>query len=127
EFGEPMADAEVIRISKSVWKMQLEGRNRFGQHGAYVPLNLVRQLAKSNPDALALYNVLKAENGPDGTFFIANGLANERVSMGRYRLAQARRTLMDAGLVHQISRASQHNPALYRWPKAETLKGEGVR
>jgi hypothetical protein len=127
EFGEPMDEAEVIKISKSVWKMQCDGRNRFGRHGAYVPLELVRKLAKSNPDALALYSVLKAENGPDSTFFIANGLANERVSMGRHRLVQARNTLMEAGLVHRISRASQHNPALYRWPKADPLGGESVR
>src|SRR5262249_1891178 len=34
QFGEPMQDAEVVKVAQSVWKMTSEGLNRFGQHGA---------------------------------------------------------------------------------------------
>jgi len=95
----------------------LRGRNRFGQFGAYVPLNLVRKLAKSNPDALALYNVLKAKNGSGSTFFIANGMADTAIAMKRKVLARARQDLIAEGPVEVIHPARWRRPALYRWPK----------
>src|SRR5262249_24053129 len=118
DFAQPLDDKEVVKVAMSVWKMQLEGRNRFGQHGAYVPLNLVRKLAKTNPDALALYNVLKAENWPSSTFFIANGMADTAIAVERKVLARARRALLAEGLVVQLRRPSQHAPGLYGWPLA---------
>ena len=86
ELGEPMPDMEVLKVAKSVWKMQIEGRNRFGQFGAYVPLQLSRKLART-PDAYALYGVLKAENGPNSIFPIANAMAETVIGLGWYRLA----------------------------------------
>jgi hypothetical protein len=35
------------------------------KHGAYVELEMVNRLARTNPDALALLSVLKAHNGPN--------------------------------------------------------------
>ena len=64
-FLPPMADAEVIKIAQSAWDHTERDDNRFGQFGAYVPLELVNRLATTNPDALALFNVLKAHNGPN--------------------------------------------------------------
>jgi hypothetical protein len=122
QFGEPMPDTEVVKVAKSVWKMQSEGRNRFGQHGAYVPLDLSRKLARSNPDAYALYGVLKAENGPDSIFYIANGMAETVINFGWYRLRRARKLLIELGLVVVVRPATQHCPALYRWPRAHTLQ-----
>ena len=116
ELGEPMSDTEVVKISKSVWKMQREGRNRFGQFGAYVPLNLSRKLAQT-PDAYALYGVLKAENGPNNIFPIANAMAETVIGLRRYRLANARKIIIGLGLVEEVSPQTRHKPALYRWPK----------
>ena len=113
-----MEDAEVVKISKSVWKMQCEGRNRFGQFGAYVPLNLSRALART-PDAYALYGVLKAENGPNSIFPIANAMAETVIGLGWYRLARARKVIIGLGLVEQVCPQTRHKPALYRWPRLD--------
>jgi hypothetical protein len=122
KFGEPMADSEVMKVATSVWKMQSEGRNRFGQHGAYVPLDLVRKLARTEPDALALYNVLKAENGPSSIFPIANAMAQTSINVGWRRFRQARKLIIELGLVEMVSPDTQRLPAQYRWPKPRTLQ-----
>lgn len=121
---EPMEDTEVVKIVNSVWKMQTEDRNRFGQHGGYAALGLVKQLAPTNPDALALYIVLKAHNGPHSTFPIANAMADTAIGLGRYRLVHARRLLLELALVRQVSPQTQHRPALYRWPKGQGAESE---
>ena len=114
--AEPMTDAEVTKIVSNVWKMQCDGRNRFGQFGAYVPWAVVNDLALANPDALALLNVLKANNGPNSTFPIANAMAETIISLGWRRFAQARKAIIGLGLVKQVSPQTQHKPAMYRWP-----------
>ena len=129
QLGEPMEDARVVSTAKSIWKMTCEGRNRFGQHGAYVPLNLSRALART-PDAYTLYGVLKAENGPDSIFPIANGMAGTAIGLRRYRLANARKTIIGLGVVEQVCPQTRHRPALYRWARSKTgqeSKGENVR
>jgi len=113
--AEPMTDAEVTKIVSNVWKMQCEGRNRFGQFGAYVPLAVVNELALANPDALALLNVLKANNGPNSIFPIANAMAETVISLGWRRFAQARKAIIGLGLVKQVSAQTQRKPAMYRW------------
>jgi hypothetical protein len=118
QFGESMQDAEVVKVATSVWKMQCEGRNRFGQFGAYVPLELSRKLSRT-PDAYALYGVLRAENGPNSVFPIANGMAETAIGLRRYRLANARKTIIALGLVEQVSPQTQHKPAFYRWPRVQ--------
>ena len=118
EFAEPLDDREVVKVAASVWKMHCEGRNRFGQYGAYHSLEIVDQLATTNPDALALLSVLKANNGPQNIFPIANAMANCKIALGRHRLVKARKTLIEAGLVKQIRPNTRDHAALYRWPKA---------
>ena len=118
ELGEPMPDMEVLKVAKSVWKMQCEGRNRFGQFGAWLPLQLSRKLAQT-PDAYALYGVLNAENGPNSIFPIANAMAETVIGLGWYRLSRARKLIIELGLVEQVSPQTQHRPALYRWARKE--------
>jgi hypothetical protein len=124
QLGEPMQDAEVVKVAQSVWKMTCEGRNRFGQHGAWVPLQLSRKLA-GYPNTYTLYGVLKAENGPTSIFPIANAMA-PKLGIGRKSFAQARRQLLEEQLVEQVSPDTQHHAALYRWPKARALRETGA-
>jgi Bifunctional DNA primase/polymerase, N-terminal/Primase C terminal 1 (PriCT-1) len=124
QFGGPMQDAEVYKLTASIWKYTTEGRNRFGQYGAYVPLELSRKLART-PDAYALYGVLKAENGPDSIFPIANGMAETAIGLRRYRLSNARKTIIGLGLVEQVTPQTRHKPAMYRWPKKPIREGYG--
>jgi hypothetical protein len=71
---------------------------------------------------------LKANNGPDAEFMIANGLAegdNAKLAMSRKGLARARQRLLQLGYVHQVRAAGgwAQLPALYRWPKRLGEKG----
>jgi Primase C terminal 1 (PriCT-1) len=126
QLGEPMQDAEVVKVAQSVWKMTCEGRNRFGQHGAWLPLQVSRKLA-GYPNTYTLYGVLRAENGPTSIFPIANAMA-PKLGIGRKSFAHARRHLLEERLVEQVCPDTQHYPALYRWPKPEQeRKGQGVR
>jgi hypothetical protein len=118
QFGEPLMDAEVVKVANSVWKMQCEGRNRFGQIGAYVPLGLVKELSPT-PDALALYSVFRAHNGPNSVFPIANGMADSAIGLGWRRLVNARKVIIELGLVEQVTPQTQHRPAHYRWPRRQ--------
>jgi len=118
QFAEPLPDAEVAKIAASIWRYQTTGQNRFGRYGAYVPLELVTQLAVT-PDALALYNVLEARNGPRSVFPIANAMADTVIGYGWRRLANARKAIVALGLVEQVSPQTQHQPARYRWPSAQ--------
>jgi hypothetical protein len=119
-----MQDAEVVKVAQSVWKMTCEGRNRFGQHGARVPLQLSRKLA-GYPNTYALYGVPKAENGPTNIFPIADAMA-PKLGIGRKSFAQARRHLVEEQLVEQVSPDTQHHAALYRWPKPRALEERGA-
>jgi primase-like protein/bifunctional DNA primase/polymerase-like protein len=114
EFGEPMEDAELVKVAQSVWKMQCEGRSRFGQFGAWFPIGIVNQMIKDDQDAMILETFLQAHNGPWATFMCANGMA-ERFGWGRYRLAKARRRLIELGRIIPIRAAVTGTPALYRW------------
>jgi hypothetical protein len=128
DFHEPLDDAEVMKVATSVWKMQCEGRNRFGQIGAYIPQATVKELAKVNPDALALYSVLKAHHGPNKTFAIANAMANNVVAMGWRRFVNARKALIDGELVRQVRAQTRQSPALYCWPNnIKDLTGLGIQ
>src|SRR5262249_16076666 len=124
QLGEPMEDAEVVRVARSVWKMTCEGRNRFGQHGAWLPLQLSRKLPVY-PNTYTLYGVLRAENGPNIIFPIANPMA-AGLGTGRKSFAQARRHLVEEQLVEQVCPDTQHHAALYRWPGPRGLKERGA-
>jgi hypothetical protein len=112
-FAEPMQDAEVVNTARSVWKMQCEGRNRVGQRGSWLPETDVDAF-ENEPFTGWLLVWLKRHNGPDSTFWIANGLA-EVLGRPRKVLAEAREQLIEAGYIIRISRARHGHPALYRW------------
>ena len=111
EYLEPMQQAEVTKIAKSAWGITERGDNRFGRHGGYAPLELVQSLAPANPDALALYITLRAHNGPDSVFPIANAMADSTIGLGWRRFAVARKTIIEHGLVIQVTPQTRHKPA----------------
>jgi hypothetical protein len=112
-FGTPMADAEVRAITASVSKITEEGRNRFGQIGSWVPRSEVDALI-GTPDALALLNWLKAHNGPDSTFWVADGLG-VKLGWTRRQFTNARRYLIDGGWIVPLNRPRLGSPVRYRW------------
>jgi hypothetical protein len=112
-LGDPMQDAEVAKIAGSIWKYTTEGRNRFGKHGAWFPLDEVERFS-GDPDDFYLLGFLRAHHGPDNTFMVANGLA-KRFGWWRERLIAARRRLIQDGYLKAVRQAGQQTPALYRW------------
>ena len=65
---------EVGRVTDSVWKMTVEGRNWIGRPGKFMPLDEMAGF-RGNSDALYLLAFLRAREGKNSTFWIANGLA----------------------------------------------------
>jgi hypothetical protein len=110
-FAEPIPDGEVATIARSIWKYQTEGRNRFGQHGSWLLEADVDALIVE-PHALALLNWLQAHNGPDSTFWIADGLADV-LGWPRRVLTKAREQLIKAGRIIRIIKPRHGHPAQY--------------
>lgn len=115
EFKQPIReDSEVQTIVDSAWKITVEGRNRTGQHGAYLPYRDVALLIGTDNDALVLLNWLKASEGPEALFWVANGLA-PLVGMSRLRLAAARDRLIELGYIRMVRKPWPKHAALYAW------------
>ena len=112
----PLDAAEVLRVANNAWRYTHQGRNRFGQHGAWLPTDLCNALtAPGRQDVLVLLTYLRGNNGPDATFMIANGLA-ETLGWPRKRLAEARRLLLRLRYARQVrAPSSGYGPALFRW------------
>ena len=71
----PMEDSEVMSVAQSAWRITERGDNRFGQHGAWFPLDEVNRMIE-NQDAFFLLAFLRAHQGPDATFMCTNGLGD---------------------------------------------------
>ena len=97
EYVEPMQQAEVSKIATSAWGYTERGENRFGRHGVWFPTDEANELIKTALDDFVLLAYLRANNGPDSTFMVANGLA-ESLGWTRKRLADARCSLIRRGL-----------------------------
>lgn len=107
EFGVPLSDKEVERTARSVWKMQVEGRNRFGQYGAWFEASdLSKYLTVLSPQAFALLAFVKANNGPASQFIVADAMRDrsEFASWSRRDFTKARRELIERGLIVPLTR-----------------------
>jgi hypothetical protein len=114
----PMEDSRVISTAKSVWGYTQRGLNRFGQHGAWFPIDEVHRLIDGDQDVALLLMFMRAQQGPDATFMCANGLA-EKFDWTRKRLADARSRLIELGYMAVLRNAGPKAPALFRWRRSE--------
>jgi Bifunctional DNA primase/polymerase, N-terminal/Primase C terminal 1 (PriCT-1) len=120
----PMEDSEVISAAQSAWSYTERGENRFGQHGAWFPLDEVRKFLSENEDAkksldqdaALLLMFMRAHQGPDATFMCANGLA-EKLGWNRKRFGGARARLIELGHFKPVRQAGRGHPALFRWQR----------
>ena len=108
-IAEPLDDEEVVRVARQVWRYTEAGQNRFGQHGAWFPTAEANELIRTDQDALILLTFLRANEKPDATFMIANGLA-QTLGWRRQRLAEARARLVEKGYSRQGSLHRQPSP-----------------
>lgn len=111
----PMEDYRVISAAKSAWSYTERGENRFGQHGAWFPLDEVNRMI-ADQDAFFLLAFLRAHQGPDALFMCANGLA-EKFGWRRQRLSEARTRLIDLGHFKPVRQAGYRTAAKFRWTR----------
>lgn len=83
-------DDEVVRLVRSAWKIQQEGRNFVG--GRVVPTSFreIDRLAHRSPDALALLMVLRRYHGCREEFALGKAMASKLGwSLPRFRAARS--------------------------------------
>lgn len=117
DFAIPMDAPRVVAVARSVWTMTTQGRNRFGQHGAFIPLDEADRFA-NDPYLLALIAWLRAHNGPESIFMVADGL-QDVLQWPRRQLADARKRAIQANLIVLVSRPAPGRAARYAWAQAD--------
>ena len=124
----PLSDDEVNEIVNSALRYTALGENRFGTTGSWLPTETVRRMV-ADPHLCTLVTFLQAENRPNSTFWVADGLA-KRLCWPRRKFLAARRKAINRGFIEMVSKPSQGHPALYRFGPAirrgKRSKSEGV-
>jgi hypothetical protein len=110
ELLPPVPDAEVVKTCNSVWRYQ--GGRRKIMH-RIVERPQFEALA-ADPEILGVFAYLAAENGPDAEFMIADGLAQSR-GWPRRLVPNARKRMLELGLIEPLGRRGKTGPYLYRW------------
>jgi hypothetical protein len=123
EFGEPTEDVRVVSTTKSVWKMQCEGRNWFGKPGVHLFSEDALPLIDGDPDLLRLLMFIRAQNRPGRPFMLTNSFC-ERWGWSRRRLAAVRKRGLERGDFYRISPAYSGRAAIYAWDSQGQGRGE---
>jgi hypothetical protein len=108
----PMENEEMNITVHSAWHITEQGRNHFGQHGAWLGFAEVATMVRDDQDGMVLLAFLRANNGPWASFMCANGLA-ETFGWTRKRLAEARHRLVELGHIELLRPAATGRPAVY--------------
>ena len=112
----PLPDDEVVTISDRAFNYTARGENRFGMTGSWLPTETVRRMV-ADPYLCTLVNFLQAENEPNRTFWVADGLA-KRLGWSRRKFQAARREAINQGFIEMVSKWRLGHPALYRFGPA---------
>jgi hypothetical protein len=115
-FVPPLPHDRVLAAATSAWERTAKGLNWFGQHGSFLPKKAVNDMVR-DPYMLALISWLQSENGPDSTFWVADGLA-DKLGWPRRQLASARRKAVEAGWIVPLNAPARGQPITYRWGQA---------
>ena len=114
ECEPPLEDTKVMEIATWAWKKTEQGLNLTGQgHGAWFPITEIIGMSQDQ-DAFFLLAFLRAHQGPDATFMVANGLAAS-LGWSLNRLRAARSRLIKRGYFNQVQLPVKGTPARYRW------------
>jgi hypothetical protein len=119
--GEPMTEADVDSIVKSVWvNYESQERNFVGRGlTTQLPTNAIKQFyAERKIDAITLLAVLKAHHWGDKPFVLARSMA-EALGWGKSRFYEARKALEAGGYIVCIHRGGKgpNDPPRYRVAK----------
>jgi hypothetical protein len=119
----PLEEAEIMNVAKSAWGYTERGENRFGQYGAWFPIEEVTSLVYDEQDVFLLLAFLRSHNGPRSTFMVANDGLARLLRWRPERVATARRRLIELGYIVMLKQAGRGHPALFRWaPQSRAVK-----
>ena len=124
-----MNDNEVIQTATSVFKYRMNGTLRPRQHGGvwFPPAAAPAQMIQDNLPLFGLIGWLKAMNGPDAEFWVADGLASI-LGWSLRKLWKTRQDALDGGWIVHIAPPAPGRPARYRWgPTAKAEPATGGR
>ncbi len=119
QFAEPMSADEAIKVARSVWKMQSEGRNHIGR--TYLPFDVAeaKQIITEEPDLWMLVSLLQTTNGPTAKFMATNEWLAKTLRWSPSRVRAARRRMLEEGYAREVSAPRPGRATLYRWGRAE--------
>lgn len=126
---QPMTDDEVIQTATSVFKYRMNGTLRPRQHGGvwFPPTAAPAQMIQDNLPLFGLIGWLKAMNGPDAEFWVADGMA-DILGWSLRMMWKTRQEAIDGGWIVQVARPAPGRPARYRWgPTAKAEPATGGR
>jgi hypothetical protein len=126
--AETMTDNEVIKVANSVFKYRMNGTLRPRQRGGvwFPPAAAPAQMIQDNLPLFGLIAWLKAMNGPDAEFWVADGL-REKLGWSDDMLSKARRDALNGGWIVQIAPPAPRRPARYRWGPTDKRGGREER
>ena len=114
---QPLSEMQVVKTAASAWRYEFRGENLKGRGGAMVISNaMFDSLFFDYPDVWRLFTLLRRHHW-SRDFYLANELA-KKLRWDRRRFYAARDAAVDLGLIERVRPASQHKPALYRWPSS---------
>jgi hypothetical protein len=121
--AETMDDNEVIKVANSVFKYPMNGTLRPRQRGGVWFPPAASPIIQDNLPLFGLIAWLKAMNGPDAEFWIANGL-HKRLGWSERMLSKTQQDALDGGWIVQVAPPAPGRPARYRWGPTDKREGE---
>lgn len=116
--GHPFTPAQIRRAAESAWTYETTGNNAFGRGGEVTLVNneMIDALAGQQPDALALYILLRRHHAGRADFILANALAKS-LGWTLPRFKRAREALEEEGHIRCIHPGGRgpNDPPVYGW------------
>ncbi len=117
----PLGDAEIVKIAKSAWKYQQQGRNFAGTGGVVVLENREVDALVGQPDALALMMLIRRHHNRGTAFALAKAMASSTaLEWTLPRFKRARSFLLESGFIVCVDRGGRgvHSPPLFKLVKS---------
>ncbi len=116
-FAMPLPHSEAVAVAHNAWRIQIEGKNRFGQEQRVELTTSEIDALWHVPDAIALLICLRRHQWERPRFFVANEMAKVMPGGGwhRVRFTAARSALEASGLIVMVERPRRTTPAVYRF------------
>ena len=116
-FAPPLPHSEAVKVAHNAWRIQIEGRNKFGQEQRVELTASEIDALWHAPDAIPLLICLRRHHWERPRFFVANEMAKVMPGGGwhRVRFTAARSALEASGLIVMVERSRRTTPAVYRF------------